>query len=94
MLMLMWLVACGPEGDAANGEALYAASCVSCHGAGGDLGVETGGVAAANLQEEVPESDDAELADVIQGGEGAMAPVALDDQETADVIAYMRGLWP
>ena len=39
--LLVGMTACGVEGDAANGEMLYNANCVSCHGtdamAGGDL---------------------------------------------------------
>lgn len=91
MLVLLLAIGCGGEkGDAVAGADVYGVACVSCHGPDGDLGVETNGVAASDLNEEVPESSDAELADVIQNGEGEMAATGLDDTETADVIAYLR----
>jgi len=92
MLLALLAIGCGAEtkGDPVVGEEIYGTACTSCHGPDGDLGVETSGVPAADLNEEVPESSDEELADVIQNGEGVMAGTGLDDTETADVIAYLR----
>ena len=85
------LVACAggdlPEGDIAAGEQVFADTCAACHGADG-----TGGI-GPSLLDEVPDASDAELQDVIQNGEGEMPAQSLDDQQTADVIAYMRDLW-
>ncbi len=96
MILVLLAIGCGgatAKGDPVAGEAAYTSSCVACHGADGDLGVEVGGVAASDLQDEVPDSSDEELTDVIQNGEGTMPAQTLDDTETADCIAYMREQW-
>jgi len=94
MLLILSLVACGSpdysNGDAVAGADVYAASCESCHGADGKLGVQVGGVAAADLVFETGDLTDDELARVILDGEGTMPAQSLDDTETADCIAYMR----
>jgi mono/diheme cytochrome c family protein len=76
-----------PDGDIAAGEQVFADTCAVCHGADG-----TGGI-GPSLLDEVPDASDAELQDVIQNGDGEMPAQSLDDQQTADVIAYMRDLW-
>jgi mono/diheme cytochrome c family protein len=96
MFLIAFLVACtdgkdtGTEivGNATAGEAVYTANCVSCHGADGMAG--TGG--AADLTVKVNELSDAELATVINDGKGTMAGMSasLDEQDVADVIAYMH----
>jgi cytochrome c551 len=96
MLVLLLAIACSgsdPKGDATAGADVYAGTCAACHGADGTLGVETNGVAAADLPDEVNELSDAELTDVIQNGKGEMPAQPLDDTETADVIAYMHEQW-
>lgn len=87
-MMLSLLLACASEvtGDPVAGAELYAANCSSCHGDDGKLG--TGG--AADLTVTVPSRSADELTEVIQSGYEDMAPVALDDEETGDVVAYLR----
>jgi mono/diheme cytochrome c family protein len=81
----------GVVGDATHGEMLYTAKCVACHGADGKAGVVIGGVAAADLTFEITDLTDEELADVIKNGKGAaMPPQYTDEQDIADVIAYMH----
>lgn len=94
MLLILSLLACGSpdysNGDAVAGADVYAASCESCHGADGKLGVEVGGEPAADLVFETGDLSDDEIAHVILEGEGTMPAQTLDDTETADCIAYMR----
>jgi cytochrome c551 len=91
-MILVWLAACAgggsdfSSGDAAAGADVYASTCQSCHGEDGTAGV--GG--ASDLNVEVPEKSDDELAEIIQNGVGDMPAQNLDDTETADVIAYLR----
>jgi mono/diheme cytochrome c family protein len=81
----------GVVGDAVRGEELYTAKCVACHGADGKGGVVIGGVASADLTVEIVELTDEEIADVIKNGDGApMPPQYSDEQDIADVIAYMH----
>lgn len=98
-MTLLWMALLGcagdePAGDPVAGEAVYASACSGCHGDDGMLGVETGGVAAADLSTTVPALSDEALADVIQNGTGEMIATGLDDTETADVIAYLRETFP
>jgi mono/diheme cytochrome c family protein len=81
-------------GDATNGETLYNASCLGCHGADGKLGVDVSGTPAADLSVRVPADDDARLADQIQNGGTAMPAQYPDAQDAADVIAYLRVTFP
>lgn len=75
--------ATGIVGDAAAGSAIYTSTCAACHGADGNVN-------EAKLTEEVPDKSDAELEDIILNGYDEMPPVNLEDQEVADVIAYLR----
>lgn len=75
----------GGGGDATAGAEVYTASCAACHGADG-AGTDT----YPSLVEEVPEKSDAQLEDIILNGTGSMAPVALDEQELTDLLAYLR----
>lgn len=70
-------------GDAARGADVYADTCALCHGASGE-----GGLGPA-MADQMGKTDE-ELHDIIQNGKGDMAPVEISEQETADVIAYLR----
>ena len=88
LLVTFLLTACGSSatdglvGDPAEGANVYAANCASCHGVNGEGGV---GPALAGEAEET-----AELEDIILNGEGEMPAIPLEDQELADVIAYLQ----
>lgn len=97
MLLGLLALACGTPsttGDPDSGGTIYSGACASCHGSDGTLGVATGGVPATSLPDVVPGATDDHLADVIQNGIRSMPATTLDDQETADVIAYLRQEWP
>jgi len=87
-VLLSPLTACGSSategltGDPAAGANVYAANCASCHGVNGEGGT---GPALAGEAEET-----AELEDIILNGEGEMPAIPLEDQELADVIAYLQ----
>lgn len=72
----------GLSGDAANGGAVFAANCASCHGADGNGGTEEGILG---------EEDDAEVVQIVLNGEETMPSFAdvLTDQEIADLLAWM-----
>ena len=89
MLLTLLLSACAHDPDPAAGAEKYDLFCSSCHGADGTAGVQVDGVAATDLAV-TASLDDATLATVIQDGYLAMPPQQLDDDETADVIAYLR----
>lgn len=72
------------DGDAAAGADVYASNCAGCHGANGE-----GGSGPA-LADEVPEKSDADLEGIITNGTGSMPGFELEDQEMADLIAYLR----
>lgn len=71
--------------DAAAGEDVYA-SCASssCHGSNGDSG------SGPRLSRRVPRGSDEDLIEIVLAGEGGMPPQDLDDQEMADLLAYLR----
>ena len=85
--LLLPLAACGSglTGDPTAGEAIYADSCASCHGADA-----TGG-SGPSLIGEVEEG---EATDIITNGEGDMPAFgdSLTEQDIADVIAYLQSL--
>ena len=98
--MLVLLVACVaqedtraqyglPDGDAAAGAAIYAASCETCHGPDGTQGTQVGGVPATSLPDIVPDLDQDRLYEIISEGSGEMPPVGLEKQDAADCIAYL-----
>jgi mono/diheme cytochrome c family protein len=104
--LVIGLAACGGEttrvdavlaldGDAAAGASVYADNCAACHGASG-LGVDdpdNTSLIGDNLTEAAGEvEEDAEFARLILDGEGSMPSFAdgLDDQQIADVLAYMH----
>lgn len=88
LLTLLFACASDPaltlEGDATAGATVFADTCAVCHGESGE-----GGTGPA-LTDEVPEKSDEELVDIIRNGYEEMAPVDLEDQEIADVLAYLR----
>ena len=90
-MFFLLLAACAgsdlPVGDATAGADLYASTCASCHAADG-----TGG-AGPSLVSATPGKSDAELTDIIQNGTGDMAAQGLDDQQTADVVAFLVQSW-
>ncbi len=88
--MLLFLAACAHEPDPAAGADKYDLFCSSCHGADGTAGVQVDGIAATDLSTVVPTLSDNTLTTVIQDGYLKMPKQDLDDDETADVIAYLR----
>ena len=93
LLFISLLVACGGEGriddvlaldgDAVAGESVFADECASCHGVDG-----TGG-SGPDLRGEG--EGDEEIAEAVLFGEGDMPAFDgdLDDQDIADVVAYV-----
>jgi mono/diheme cytochrome c family protein len=73
-------------GDAANGEAVYLASCRVCHGVDG-----TGAPSGPPLTERLPPLSDEEIVTTILAGKAGMTPFAslLENQEVADVHLYI-----
>ena len=69
-----------PQGDVANGESLVNSRCMGCHG--GNPSIEN----ARNMTEE-------ELRDLFANGQGYMPAQNLNEQETLDVIAYLRATY-
>ena len=67
------------------GEEVYMRQCATCHGAQGE-GTENGQV----LQGHIQGHGNFDLIQSIVYGEGTMPPQNLENQEVADVIAYMR----
>lgn len=82
---------------APEGKTVFAAKCQSCHGPNGE-----GKPAIAKMfnvtmhplgSKEIQSKPDAEIKKTITTGHGKMKPVTgLDDQQVADVIAFVRTL--
>jgi mono/diheme cytochrome c family protein len=87
---LLLLVACGgtPEDTAsggADGAALYASNCASCHGADGE------GVSAPAMTLIVPDMMDEAIADAVANGtDGGMPAFSFDDSEMSALVTYLR----
>jgi putative heme-binding domain-containing protein len=79
-----------PDVDIVYGASLYAARCVTCHGAQGDA---IGGVSLRSGTFRNA-STDTELARFIRAGSPAagMPPFALDNAEMAGITAYLRNM--
>ena len=104
-MLLLLALACGNKdqtaddtgaitGDPANGETLFA-NCAGCHGATGEGGIDIGGTPSADLTVRVPAMTDAELEGVIADGFGSAMPSQYtDEQDIADVVAYLRQTFP
>lgn len=73
------------QGRVDCGEDVYMSQCANCHGAQGQ-GTSSG----QGLQGHVQGHSDLELIQSIVYGEGTMPPIDLENQEVADVLAYMR----
>lgn len=77
----------GLAGDAASGQTVFARCSVSsCHGTGGDMPIS----GTPTLTDEVPEQSDEQLIQVVIGGYEAMPAQPMEDQEMADLLAYLR----
>ena len=96
---LLGLVACDKgddtasgllEGDPKRGESVFQSTCAqsNCHGPDGSGSDPSSD--AADLAKVVPGLSDSEIESRIENGFGLMAPVDISEQETADVIAYVR----
>ena len=79
-----------PDVDIVYGASLYAARCVTCHGAQGDA---IGGVNLRSGKFRNAQTDN-DLARFIRAGSQAagMPPFALDNAEMAGIIAYLRNM--
>ena len=67
-----------------DGSWVYSANCSGCHGADGEGGV------GPDLTTRVPTLSDGQLESIITSGSGTMPPTAVDDDEVAAVIDYLR----
>lgn len=77
------------DGDPTRGQAQYQMNCARCHGA------EGGGIASnPALRVVVPDRTDPSIVDTVINGRGVMSAQRLDDQQVADVLAWMRTAWP
>lgn len=88
-------LACGPSsrsdiilgltGDAAAGEATYAADCAACHGADGQSG---------SANKDIREGGEDLVEEVLSGNDEGMPAFdeQLSDQEIADLLAYVETL--
>jgi mono/diheme cytochrome c family protein len=76
-------------GDATVGEQVYTDNCVDCHEEDGE------GMKAASLPEEIPGNPDEDIVRNILAGPWIMPNFVkkLDDQQVADVLAYLRATW-
>lgn len=76
------------EGDEAAGAEMFAERCTGCHGPTGE-----GSGFAPSLFERVPLRDDASILRTLVQGRGRMPAwgETLNDQEIADIFAYLRG---
>lgn len=71
-------------GDATAGGTVYSNNCAGCHSADGSGG------SGPSLIAEVPELSDDEITTAVLEGKGGMPSFDLDDQEMADLLAYLR----
>ncbi len=71
--------------SSADGAVLYSTYCASCHGANGQ-----GGGGNPSLRDEVPETSDAELRNVILNGDGRMPAISVPADDLPVLISYLR----
>ena len=77
----------GLTGDASAGQTIYARCSVSsCHGTDG----ASGPAGTPALTEEVPEQSDEKLVQIVIGGYGSMPAQPMEDQDMANLLAYLR----
>lgn len=83
------------NGDVDKGKELYR-RCAPCHGDSGQGNEAIGKMFGVKMpvlgSKEVQSLDDAALRKIIHEGKGKMKPVKLSDQETENVIAFLRSL--
>jgi ubiquinol-cytochrome c reductase cytochrome c subunit len=81
-------------GDADSGQKLFAANCATCHGMsaeGSESGPSLVGVGSAAVDFQVGTG---RMPMQMQGPQAQIKPKQFDDQETADVAAYVASLAP
>ena len=86
-----------PKGNAANGKALYAKSCTTCHGAAGEPKEALAKMLKVTIRhlgsKEVQARSDDEIQAAILKGTGKMKPVKdVDEKQAADLVAHLRTL--
>jgi mono/diheme cytochrome c family protein len=96
-MLLAAVFAVGASAGAAEGKALYASKCQSCHGPGGEGKDAIAKMFKVTMQplgsKEVQGKSDADLKKVITAGQGKMKPVTgLDDAQATDIVAHVRTL--
>lgn len=78
-------------GDATAGQTVFTMICgtSACHGPDGNT---PGTADTKKLSDEIPHRDDRDVVNIILKGEEAMPPqeAILNDQQIADVLAYVR----
>jgi mono/diheme cytochrome c family protein len=79
------------DGDPKAGATIFEKTCgaATCHGPDGSGGTTN----AKDLREVVPELSDRKIVKVMTAGYLVMPPQRLEDQEMADVLAYLREEW-
>jgi mono/diheme cytochrome c family protein len=97
VLAVLCLAAAGTRAqDVANGEKIFKAKCVSCHGPDGKGDTAAGKATKARdlSSDEVRKESDATWTDIITKGKNKMPSYdkKLSDAEVKDVIAFMRTL--
>ena len=94
LIASLWVVA-AEKGNAAKGKEVFS-RCAVCHGDAGQGREAFGkmlGITMPQLgSKDVQSLDDAAIRKIILEGKGKMKPVHLTDQETSDVIAFLRTL--
>jgi mono/diheme cytochrome c family protein len=75
----------GLTGDAGAGDAAFTGKCLACHDKAGEA--DKVGPALGPL---VPTLADDELVGVMVDGSGSMPPANVDDQDAADILAWLR----
>lgn len=75
-------------GNVESGASLYLSNCSGCHGSSGL------GSSGPSLRESVQEEDDEELWEVILEGEDDMPAIVLQPQQVADIVAWLRSIFP
>ncbi len=75
-------------GNATDGQAVFDARCMNCHPADGTAG------SGPSLSDAVPNLSEADIATIVIDGQGSMPSASdLEDQEIADVTAFLISEW-
>ena len=69
----------------ASGQSLYGTYCSACHGETGN-----GSDQGPSLEEEVAESSEEDIVDVILNGDDDMEPVDVSEAEAVNIAAYVK----